>query len=96
MRKSTTILFMLLLGIMTFVSCKKDEKSNECDLTAETEMYQKKLNAFIENSTVANCNALRQYGLEVTKKAEKCTGHSKDAFLKVYEIYEEMDCSPFK
>jgi hypothetical protein len=96
MRKSTTILFMFLLAIMAFVSCKKDEESTECDLTAETEMYQKKLNAFVENPTVASCNALRQYGIEVTKKAEKCTGYSKDSFLKVYEAYEAIDCSPFK
>jgi len=65
MKKLTTILFMPLLGIIIFISCKKDEKSTECDLTTETEMYQKKLNAFVENPTVASCNALRQYGIEV-------------------------------
>lgn len=96
MKKLTTILFMLLLGIIIFISCKKEEESTECDLTAETEMYQKKLNAFVENPTVASCNALRQYGLEVTRKAEKCTGYSKDSFLKVYEAYESIDCTPFK
>ncbi|MNJ87554.1 hypothetical protein D3C87_50750 [compost metagenome] len=96
MKKLTTILFMLLLGMIIFISCKKEEESTECDLTAETEMYQKKLNAFLENPTVASCNALRQYGIEVTRKAEKCTGYSKDSFLKVYEAYESIDCTPFK
>lgn len=79
--KRTNILLFLLLTTFTSLSlssCSSDDdkeapEADPCGLKNETEAFEKAVDAYYENQSVANCQAYKQATVNYLEAARKCT-----------------------
>lgn len=92
-RASYLLLAIFMLGLAS--ACKKGSVHN-CDLSADLNELTTATQAFSNNPTAANCEALKKVNLKLLQKLDKCPNALGSDWKARIEEAKNMDCSDFE
>lgn len=84
--------FMLSLAS----ACKKGGGLHNCDVTADLNELTAATQAFSNDPTVANCEAVKKVNLKLLQKLDKCPSTLGSDWKTQIEDAKNMDCSDFE